>query len=205
MASQALRLARRAWNSTDHEWKVQEDAFVDVVIAQPSTSVAVLMNGIASGVDQDDRIGEQAVMQRLQFRLVFQKDPNNAAPSTTVRIIVVWDKQTNGGLAASGNVLESVNVGVIQDRNIHSMRNAQTRKRFSFILDKTLTLNDGLNQDRVVNWNLNLKRRKAQYNGAGAGIANINTGSLLFFVMGSITDGGAQSLYTGQSRLWYIG
>lgn len=205
VAHKALRLARRAYNSTDHEWKVGEIAFDSVDLVQPSSSTAFLVNGIGSGSAQNNRIGEQAVMQRLQLRLVFQKNAANTDLAETVRFIVVWDKQPSGAAAGVGNVLESPGVGTNQDRNIHSMHNAQNRKRFSFIFDKTFTVNVGFNADRVFNWNLNLSRRKTQYNGAGGAIAQINTGSLLIFTMGATTDGGAQSTFSGQARLWFIG
>lgn len=205
VARRALRLARKAWQATDHEVKVLEAVFDDFVLSQTSTFQPLLVNGLTEGVSQDQRIGERVALLRLQLRLVFQKNGDNSIPSTSVRFMVVWDKQNNGGVFTPNNLLENTLVSVgNQDVNLHSMYNAQQRTRFSILLDKTMTLNDGHNTERVVKWSVPLHRRQVQYNGAANAAANIITGGLYICAFGSITDGGSQSLLSGQTRLWYI-
>ncbi len=206
IAKRALRLARRAWNATDHEVKFKDGNFDDFLIVQPSTFVPAFVNTMSEGVSQDERIGERVALLRLQLRLTFQKNGDNVLPATTVRFMVVWDRQPNGGVPTPANLLENLNISVgNQDANIHAHHNAQTRMRFSYLLDRTLLMNDGHNTSRSVKWTIPLHRRQVQYNGAAGDIANVTSGSLLLCVFGSITNGGNQSVVSGQTRLWFVG
>ncbi len=205
-ATKALTIARRAWAAVDKEIKFVDQFFTAAAVPQPSTSVPSVMNLLQEGVSQDQRIAEQATMKMIQLRLVFIKDGGNALPTTVVRALLVWDRQPNGALANVTNVLENpALVGGNEDVNIMSQHNAQTRLRFQYIFDKTFTLNDGHNEHRTFKWTVKLSNRKVQYNGPGAGIGQINTGALLFFVMGNVTDGGNVSAVSGQTRVWFTG
>ncbi len=205
-AIKALRIARRAWAAVDKEVKFVDQFFAAVAAPQPSSSTPSVMNLLAEGSSQDQRIGEQVTMKMIQLRLTFIKDAGNTQPSTTIRAILVWDRQPNGALATSANILENpALVGGNEDVNIMSQHNAQTRARFQFLFDKTFTMNDGHNAHRTMKWTVKLSNRKVQYNGAGAGIGNINTGALLFLVMGNVTDGGNVSAISGQTRVWFTG
>lgn len=206
VAHRALRLARKAYNASDHEIKVVESFFNDFGITQASTFVPQLINGLTEGVSQNNRIGERASMLRLQLRLEFRKNPANADAASSVRFLVVWDKQNNGGTFTPPNLLENTDVGggANVTANMYSMYNAQQRTRFQVLLDRTLILNDGANEFRAVKWSVPLHRRQVQYNGANGNAAAIITGGLFVCVFGGVTDGGNQSTVSGQMRLWFV-
>lgn len=206
VARQALSLARRAWAASDHEVKFIDLSIDDANVPQPATSVPLLMNAIAEGASFQERIGEVASLKRIDVRLTFDKHANNNDPVTFVRVMLVWDKQPNGGLATVGSILENPNIHVgNEDANILSQLNAQTRPRFGILKDSLLPMSDGHNANRTLKWSVGLSNRKVQYNGAGGAIANINTGALLLLVMGNITDGGSVSTVSGQIRMFFVG
>ncbi len=202
-AVKALRLARRAYNSSDHERKFVDSVFDNFAIAPAATAVLFLENGIAEGVSENQRIGERVRLKMLDLRLNFGKAPANVNSTAICRFTVLWDRQPNGGLATVAQVLETV-TGTNNILDLCSPYNAQNRKRFQILKDVRFTLNDGFNEDRVFHWRVSLRNKTPQYNGAGAAIGNINTGAPLIMVLGDITAGGNVTVLDATTRLWYV-
>lgn len=202
-AVKALRLARRAWNSSDHERKFLDGQFNALDVEPAVTAVLFFVNGIAEGVSENQRIGERVRLKTLDLRFQFDKSAANVNASTTCRFTILWDRQPNGGLATVAQVLETV-TGTNNVLDMCSPYNAQNRKRFQVLKDARFTLNDGHNESRVFHWRVPLRNKTPQYNGAGAAIGNVNTGALLMMILGDITQGGNVTVLDMTTRLWYV-
>lgn len=99
--------------------------------AQSTTAAVTLINGgISQGDGSASREGDEVFMKWFHFngRLYM----NSAAASTdaaTMRIIIVYDKQTNGAAPSAGDILETVG-----DPN--SMRFWESKDRYMTIFDR---------------------------------------------------------------------
>ncbi len=203
-AVKALKLARRAWAAQDHEVKYVDSDFGGFRIQPTGTAVTLLVNGIAEGVARNQRIGERVSLKMLELRLNFFKDAAQPESSEQLRFLVIWDRQPNGGLATVGNIFE--NIGTANSvANMLSPFDINNSKRFQILLDRTFTLNDGDMTGKSVHWRVPLRHKTPQYNGAGATIAQVNTGSLLMLPLGAESVVGTEALLNGQVRLTFVG
>ena len=203
-AVKALKLARRAWAAQDHETKLVDDDFNFFRIQSTASAVTLLVNGIPEGTGRDDRIGERVSLKMLDLRLTFVKDPAQVAPTELIRFLVIWDRQPNGGLATVGQILEDV-AFVNSRTSMLSPFDINNSKRFQILLDRTFSLNDGDVSEKSVHWRVKLRHKTPQYNGAGATIAQINTGSLLMLPLGAELAVGSETVLSGQLRLTFVG
>ena len=68
----------------------------------------VLLNGVAQGSDYTNRIGRKVLLKSLLFRANMYPVLNTGSPvGCTIRIMLVYDSQTNGALAAVSDVLNA--------------------------------------------------------------------------------------------------
>lgn len=97
-----------------------------------TTGSIALVNGVAQGTDFTDRIGRKVVVKSIHLKYYVQAYNNVDVPlGDIVRVLLVWDYQANGSLAAVGDVLTNVDVlGGI---------NLTNRERFKILYDKRHT------------------------------------------------------------------
>lgn len=93
-----------------------------------ATGTLALLNPIAQGTDASTRIGRKVMMKSLYIRMSVAKSATSVGESP-LRVLVVYDKQANGLLAAATDILTS------PDR-ITSQMNLGNGDRFKVILDK---------------------------------------------------------------------
>lgn len=98
-----------------------------------TAGTVTLLNGVAQGTDFTDRIGRKINIKSIHMKYYIQAYNNVDVPlGDIIRVMLVWDYQTNGALAAVTDVLTSADVlsGV----------NLTNRERFKILYDKRHTM-----------------------------------------------------------------
>lgn len=165
-----------------------------------ATPTAVLLNGCIQGTDGTTRIGRKISLKKLLFRMniTFQENTTGGTAAGSlagnVRLLFVYDKQTNGAVPLSTDILLSATVT--------SPMNLDNRDRFQVIADKVYHVSPVDNAGAYVKLYKKLNRQTI-FNAGNAGtVADITTGSLYLFVFSTIaTTGGGNIIFTYNSRV----
>ncbi len=154
-----------------------------------TSMTSVNMTAVSAGTSVNGRVGEQILLDRLDYRLNFITGDS----TNVIRFIVVYDKQTNGALFSQTDLLELA-------ASPSSMLNWQNHMRFVILHDEFFSL-DTYNPQIMKTGTIMIKK-KTTYNGTGNSIANVSTGALVALW---ISDSGAvpQPTMTGDLRLWF--
>nr|QTE03379.1 MAG: capsid protein [Grus japonensis CRESS-DNA-virus sp.] len=143
----------------------------------------VLLNGIAQGTDNIQRIGKKIMMKSLLFNGNFYNSfgTSLSAPGGCLgRFVIVYDLQANGGALPSGTDVFKLNT-------VHSALNLDNRERFRIITDfrkqvgAFKTDSSGLTTGSPQNayWSKYRKlNHETIYKGTGGTSADITTGAL---------------------------
>ncbi len=138
-------------------------------------------NLIAQGVEDDERVGRQLVVENIQWKYIVTLP--NAANATsgkdTVRLILYLDKQANGAVAVPFGP-----TGILESDSILSFDNLANQERFDILMDRKHTLtaqggagdgttNDLLGTSKYGEFNLDCKI-PMNYESAGAVTPNSN-------------------------------
>lgn len=96
-----------------------------------------LLNGLKIGVGNFNRSGRQIEIHKMKFKLILERIATmQLIPDHSVRIIIVYDKQTNGIQAPLGNIIFSLN----QDGNPfvtqQDLKGQTVLDRFDIIYDQ---------------------------------------------------------------------
>ncbi len=125
------------------ELKFHDGGIEDGVVAAAGT-ITPSVNLIAQGITESTRNGRKCTITNINWR--YQCDlleidaAATPASGDTVRVILYVDHQCNGAAAAVTDILETA--------SYQSFRNLANTQRFSFLLDRTHTLNySGLASD----------------------------------------------------------
>jgi len=104
--------------------------FVDeAILGIPSATGSVtLINGVAQGTDVNNRIGRKFLMKSLLWRFRIGVNPAANSLGNIVRLLIVYDAQTNGALPAVTDILSAADV--------LAPMNLNNRDRFKIICDK---------------------------------------------------------------------
>lgn len=102
--------------------------------AAPAAGVLILLNGVSQGTDYTNRIGRKILLKSLLFR--FTVVPTNtvlhATQGDVVRLLLIYDCQTNAATPAVSDVLASV--------AYNAPMNLTNRDRFKILADKYYTM-----------------------------------------------------------------
>lgn len=150
-----------------------------------TTGSVQLLNGVAAGTDFTDRIGRKIIMRSLFIRgLVFPNDDTSS--HQLVRVVVVYDMQSNGAAPTIANVYKAVD-GLAQV-------NLNNRDRFKILVDKTFAVAK-VDNSAGASWAGSptthkfkiYKRLKHEvlFNGTTAAIGSIATGSVYLLTFGT--------------------
>jgi len=163
-----------------------------------------LLNGVARGDDIDERVGRQILIKAFEINAIFKPAAAGAAPvPSTMRMMIVYDKQTNGAALTPAQVLLAVG-----SANAPVMpKNLEYRDRFSILRDMkfglaSAELTDYQPAPKVVKVYQSIVL-PTTFNAGDAGtVADITTGSLYALF---ISDQAAAPLPTCQftSRVRY--
>lgn len=181
------------------EWKFNDIAVNNT--NQFTTANAYGLNLIAQGTDANQRIGRDITMKRITWRMQLVRASGGTASTAQYRIMLVYDKQTNG-VAATYN-----DVTVSQGNVVYSALqpiNLNWRERFVVLKDYhgVLSQFDDTGMSKIIkgNWKGSLPVR---YQGAGGTIADVNTGALYLMVVNDQATGAGMA-FTFITRVRYV-
>lgn len=165
-ANKAFRLAKFVASRLNTELKVLDQAATHT---PTTTGTFHLMNGMAKGTSDGQRVGQQVRFKSLQVRP--RITINASATQTFIRLIVFIDRQPNAATPALDDILENTTASLNSPLEVDYFR------RFSVIWDKLFTVYT----DKPIIIRKFFKRRdfRTRYDASDAGtIADIATNSL---------------------------
>lgn len=111
------------------------------------------LNGIANGTTESTRIGTKVVLTSIQISglatMLTQSDQADAEPSTSVRILLVHDKQTNGAQFNGEDVLLNSSVDILAFRDPEYSARFTVLKEWFIELNATNSQTDGTNTGSI--------------------------------------------------------
>jgi hypothetical protein len=135
-----------------------------------ATPGGVLANGIAQGLDKDDRVGRVIRAKSLQFVMTLNK--HASATATQVRVILFKDVEGSNG-ASFDDIYNST--------DMISMRNTDSTHRFKVYYNRVITLNDNY-PEKTIRFYKPLST-KVKYNTTTAVASAIETNSFRMMVL----------------------
>lgn len=175
------------------ELKVIDTQVVTAPVLTAGT--ATLLNGVAQGTDFTDRIGRKVNIRSIHLKYYIQAYNSVDVPLGDIfRIMLVWDYQTNGALAAVTDILTTADVlsGV----------NLTNRDRFKVLYDKRHTMGAIEYSAAAVAGGDSTPKFAQRYikcnypmvfGGTGATVGSIQTGSLILVTLMSTSATGFAS------------
>jgi len=174
-----------------------EKKYIDTAVSNyvvNTTGSVTLLNGVATGDDATDRTGRKIQCESVQIRgFVYPEDDNTTAQMG--RVMLVWDKQSNGGSAPAITDILTAATGT-------AFNNLNNRERFVIIRDHKFVfgpVSDTATQAIAGTysgspWAVDdFVRLGPQYQttfgGTTAAIGSITTGSLLLVTVGDNASG----------------
>jgi len=152
-------------------------------------SAGQLMNGCAAGTGATNRVGRKISMKVHQFRCAVNSNAGNAG---NARILVVYDKQTNGAAPAITDILAA--------DLITAPMNLSNADRFVVIHD---VITEGPT-DITTTWHEKHFKKmglETLFGNTGSAVTDINSGSVYMFVAGGTGSAITVNLY---SRIRFV-
>ena len=159
-------------------------------------TTVILVNGCIPGSQNYNRIGRKINSKSLQIHgfLIIANQAN--AVEQKVRMLVVYDKQSNGVAPTYANVIQSQNIAGTTSSTINDMVNLDNRDRFEIIRDRLFYLG-GQNTTATQTWTsgpnlvtvdeyIPLGNRETLFNAGAAGtIGDIASGAIYVMLISS--------------------
>lgn len=153
-----------------------------------------LLNGCVAGSQNYNRIGRKINLKSLQIHGRINVADQTVAAGVTCRLLIVFDKQTNGAAPAYSDIIKSQNISGTTSSTIFDMINLDNRDRFEIIRDlyyttggiDTTATQTWATSPLIINVNIYVKlgNRETVYNAGTAGtVGDIQSGSLYFFLI----------------------
>lgn len=176
LAIKALKMARNLKKVVNVEFK--DLVHNGSITPNDSTGDVRAMGGI--NIDQGDtsstRDGRSVKLTSWFMRAILYNSAS-ATSDTTVRMVLVHDKQVNQSLASASDIVENV--------GLTGLMNRDNADRFKVLFDKTFILKPSYSGEvanisfqKYIPLNLHIK-----YDGTGGGIADITSNELLLFTV----------------------
>ncbi len=175
-AIKALTLAKKLKGLINVEFK--EHNVQATTSAFSITPTITQLTNIDQGDSRLTRDGDQIKISSLSFRCIVGM--NASAARTSIRIMIVKDKQTNSAIYAIGDLLEDTTA----NDALVSPINLDNRSRFIILMDKQLNMSDNWTQLVKIKWFKKLQQ-KIIYDGTGNGIADLTTCSYSLVLISS--------------------
>ncbi len=195
-------LALRALRATDGETNYNNITSAVVPIPPAPASLGVLLNGLPVGTTRDTRLGIEAKMVRLDYRLFFLR--NFEAVGTQVDFIkwmIVRDKQPNGAVPVLADILEFPVAAVDAVVLLASHRNLIQKKRYTVLKEGTFGM-DISHQSIVRTGNLRLNF-KTEYSGDNQTIVNLVSNGIFLFAWSNDDEAAEAPFIAFNCRIYY--
>ncbi len=197
-------IAVRALRATDQERKFSDTSFSSVAVNDTLTGASIFhLNGVPANTSNEGRIGKKLAMRSLWIQLALEKAGTSTSQVDFIRLMVILDRQPNGELPVWSQILDLPGTGNSLTE-LNSPNQLGNSKRFQTLWDHRITLFDNFKEGVFARKFLSMSQT-AQYNNSGAGIADINTNSLLLCLIGSVVTGGTVPEMSGVVRLRFVG
>lgn len=157
------------------------------------------LNGLLQGTNVTSRVGNKVTWMGIDIRMLAFPNATVSTPAR-LRVILVWNRQTNGALLPAPSLLQDSSAQV----NIISPFNYVTRSRYKVIYDKVFVLHYGGDQTdsrdaRMINIKKKFKAKPStEYIGTGNSISDIAKNSLELFIMSDVATNPPYVNYTGR-------
>lgn len=167
-----------------------------------STPVEVLLNGIAQGADEDQRIGNLIFMDELLIRLHISNETTVKDRLSQMRVLVVYDTQSNGATVATSSVLNAV--------TLEAQVNYDNECRYIVLVDEMVPLNTyggSATGVDVYHWFYEKCVKlvmPVRYKSTGSAITDINYGALYLLYFGPDAASAADFDCVGTARLSFF-
>lgn len=172
--------------------------FIDVTSSGtiPTTGNITGLNGVGQGSDYNQRIGRKIIMKSIYFRIDLVNAGVTANVGDLLRILIVYDCQTNSSTPAISDILQTV--------AYNSPMNLDSRDRYKVLIDKHVTihgavytsgtLTQGDPQPKIVKVykKLNLE---TIFSGTGSSTAGISTGAVWLVLLSAVNNVTSATMY----------
>ena len=150
--------------------------------AANTTPAFSLLDGCAQGSDINQRVGRQITLRSVQLR-GYEQSAAAAGVDQVHRIVLVYDRQSNGVAPVIGDILQA--------SSVTAPRNLNNRRRFKILMDRIMVCNATAESGSNVTWQFYRKlRHPVEFNAGNAGtVADIQSGSLYLMVVTNIAPG----------------
>ncbi len=170
-AKKALAIARGVRSLINVEYKFLDNNAIGATIS--STPVVIDLPIMAQGDTANTREGNSIKLTKCILNgNIFM---NASATASVVRLMLVWDAQSNGAAPPIAGILQDSTAG----DNMVSPYNPPFKKRFFVLWDKTFNLSDSgnkvLSYHKVVSLNHHVR-----YLGNAGTVADLTSGNLVF-------------------------
>lgn len=162
------------------------------------------LNVMAQGTDNTNRIGRQILLKSFHYKFNWSCTGSNLATvaayangSNSLRIAIVYDKQTNQNLPAIDDIWQ---LGVSVNNNAFLLRNLDNYDRFIILADDMHVISTaGPNAVTIEKYGtISLPTR---YDGIGGTINDVTTGGLYLVVLDMNNTISNRSVLTGMTRV----
>ncbi len=109
------------------------DLDIDDASIAANWTVQAGINLIPQGVTEITRVGRKATIKDINWRFTITWAGGNVITATTVRVLMVLDKQCNGALPSATDILET--------DDFQSFNNLANKSRFRTLMDRTYDIN----------------------------------------------------------------
>jgi len=189
---------------TSHRPEIKAlDNPIETLTVSNASSIGVI-NYIRAGSSFCNRIGRKVEMTSVRVSGYFQAIQTAEAPQLA-RIMLVYDRQTNGAVPALADIIQSTDQAAANSTTILSGMNLNNRDRFTILMDKVLggtggdLKNHGFKKFKKISVNTTFN----QLNGGNVG--DIQTGSLyLLTFLGTNCVTVTAPVTTGRIRLRFM-
>nr|WAE42745.1 MAG: capsid protein [Cressdnaviricota sp.] len=194
-----------------------ENQTMPIQTGSVATNITVV-NAPLEGAAFYQRVGRRIAMKSFHLNGYITQTFSNAAPNlaTYVRIMVIYDRQTNGAAPSYADILLAYNASGATSSIVLDGINMNNRDRFTVLMDYKVTLPPiGINgvtaseldtiidtTKLMVNRFIPLKNLETHFKNSAGGVGDIATGGLFVFALdiNGVASNAWQFLWTGRLR-----
>lgn len=164
------------------ELKTVDYPLTNVTLNATQTSV-ILMNGIVSGANFFNRIGNKVSPESSDLDIVVSNNSTTATAWAMYRIALIWDKQPTGAVPNYSDMFQNIDSAGNATTTGYCGRNLQTTDRFITVshydgIAAPLNAASGEGNTRHFKFYKSLVGFQQQFKGTTAAIGDISTGAM---------------------------